>query len=329
MILINWQVVLQARIWLVGSIPRSGLLEAIGEGRCVDDTFSAERELSTKLLSDFWELPNSTLTSTITDNIEHDFYNRCPPEKRPRHMRGSDVELESKSSHTTVLDEKQAPSPTKKSRWPFGKKDKPLYDESLFLAIHRTFFTRIWIAGILKLLSGRSIFFPDSNGNVLKCEIDTLKTTTPLLNKVILNWLSASYLYSRVNDEERATLGLSKPKGIGYGIGLAIALFVMQGVLQKLMYWAASNTFHRGRELNDEPLYAKCVCIPLKYLSADHTAAAMATGLSIRTGIIGSVARKSLRLSGRGRVNHSTGQITTMISTDATRLDRFSVFSHK
>jgi hypothetical protein len=73
----------------------------------------------------------------------------------------------------------------------------------------------------------------------------------------------------------------------------------------------------------------------------------MITGLSVRTGvrtqiqtsisfcefkiatqIIGSVFRKSLRLSGKARVNHSVGQITTMISTDASRLDRFSAFGH-
>ena len=45
--------------------------------------------------------------------------------------------------------------------------------------------------------------------------------------------------------------------------------------------------------------------------------------------IVGTVFRKSLRLSGKARVNHSVGQITTMISTDATRLDRFSQFAHK
>jgi hypothetical protein len=45
--------------------------------------------------------------------------------------------------------------------------------------------------------------------------------------------------------------------------------------------------------------------------------------------IIGSVFRKSLRLSGKARINHSVGQITTMISTDASRLDRFSAFGHK
>ena len=45
--------------------------------------------------------------------------------------------------------------------------------------------------------------------------------------------------------------------------------------------------------------------------------------------IIGTVFRKSLRLSGRGRVDHSVGKITTMISTDSSRLDRFSGFGHK
>ncbi|KAG6916302.1 hypothetical protein DXG01_007459 [Tephrocybe rancida] len=52
------------------------------------------------------------------------------------------------------------------------------------------------------------------------------------------------------------------------------------------------------------------------------------TGLLVRTGIIGTVFRKSLRISGRARLEHSTGQITTMISTDASRLDRFAAFGH-
>ena len=36
------------------------------------------------LSADLWELPQSQLTSTLTDNIEKNFYSRCPPEKRPR-----------------------------------------------------------------------------------------------------------------------------------------------------------------------------------------------------------------------------------------------------
>jgi hypothetical protein len=45
--------------------------------------------------------------------------------------------------------------------------------------------------------------------------------------------------------------------------------------------------------------------------------------------IMGTVFRKSLRLSGRGRVDNNVGKITTMLSTDASRLDRFSGFAHK
>ena len=58
-------------------------------------------------------------------------------------------------------------------------------------------------------------------------QTDTMKTTTPLLNKVILDWLAESYLYGKLSDTERTAV--PKPRGIGYGIGLAFALFVMQG----------------------------------------------------------------------------------------------------
>ncbi len=58
---------------------------------------------------------------------------------------------------------------------------------------------------------------------------DTLKTTTPLVTKVILAWLTDSFTYFHATELERAELGLKKPRGIGYGIGLAVALFVMQG----------------------------------------------------------------------------------------------------
>ncbi|KAJ7472999.1 ABC transporter type 1, transmembrane domain-containing protein [Mycena galericulata] len=56
--------------------------------------------------------------------------------------------------------------------------------------------------------------------------------------------------------------------------------------------------------------------------------AMMVVGLSTRTGIIGSVFRKSLRLSGRARLEHTVGQTTTIISTDATRLDKFCQVGH-
>jgi ATP-binding cassette subfamily C (CFTR/MRP) protein 1 len=45
--------------------------------------------------------------------------------------------------------------------------------------------------------------------------------------------------------------------------------------------------------------------------------------------VTGAIFRKSLRLSGRARLDHSVGQITTMISTDIARLDMSAAFAHQ
>ncbi|TFK36264.1 cadmium ion transporter [Crucibulum laeve] len=217
---------------------------------------------------DFWELPNSQLTNTVTDKVEANFYARCPPEKRPNFLRnkyGNDAQPAPEPSNEHEASAK-------------GKASKPQYDESLFKSLHHTFFREIWVSGALKLFS------------------DTLKTTTPLLNKLIFTWLTQSYVFHHLNDAERTEFGITQPRGLGYGIGLAFALFVMQEVASLM-----TNHFMQ---------------------------ISMTVGLSVRTAIIGNIFRKSLRLSGRARVNHSVGQITTMISTDATRLDVFAAYGH-
>ncbi|KAJ7800821.1 hypothetical protein B0H14DRAFT_3490252 [Mycena olivaceomarginata] len=64
-------------------------------------------------------------------------------------------------------------------------------------------------------------------------------------------------------------------------------------------------------------------------IMTNHSQQAMETiGLFVRTRIIGSVFRKSLRLSARARVEHTVGQTTTIISTDSVRLDRFCTVGH-
>lgn len=126
---------------------------------------------------DFWELPKERTTSAIADNIEKNFYMRCPPEKRPRHMkpfssaskmaspkRASEEEESGKEENSTPRGDTSStqtavgPEPVTSRSWLgrcLGRKSKPQYDESLFLAIIHTFSTRIWTAGILKLLSGK------------------------------------------------------------------------------------------------------------------------------------------------------------------------------
>ncbi|KAJ7658502.1 multidrug resistance-associated ABC transporter [Mycena rosella] len=226
---------------------------------------------------DLWELPESRSTAATTDALEANFYPRCPPEQRPAAFRDQSIEsvAETTTSTESVNEEKGADSKPKRF---WHRKPKKQYDSSLFLAAHRTFMWRIWLGGILKLLA------------------DTLKTTTPLLTKVILTWLTDSYIYSHATDAEKASGLLPKPRGIGYGIGLGCALFAMQEV--------SSLMTNQSQQIM------------------------MVTGLSVRTGLIGSVFRKSMRLSARARLEHTVGQTTTIISTDSARLDRFSQFGH-
>ncbi|KAJ7852952.1 multidrug resistance-associated ABC transporter [Mycena leptocephala] len=231
---------------------------------------------------DLWELPESRLTANTTDALEANFYPRCPPDVRPIAYRpNSNESVAETASVQSVkekkLDDSSKESPKKPRRF-WHRKPKKEFDSSLFGAVHRTFFYRIWSGGVLKLLA------------------DTLKTTTPLLNKVLLTWLAESYAVYHATEEQKASGRLPKPRGIGYGIGLACALFAMQEVSS---------------------------------LMTNHSQQAMETvGLSIRTGIIGSVFRKSLRLSARARLEHTVGQTTTIISTDSVRLDRFAMFGH-
>uniref|UniRef100_A0A0W0EY28 Putative multidrug resistance-associated ABC transporter n=1 Tax=Moniliophthora roreri TaxID=221103 RepID=A0A0W0EY28_MONRR len=225
---------------------------------------------------DLWELPPHRLTVHITDSLEGNFFSRCPPEARPLVVRDkfktAEQTLKAEVNEKELDIESNSATPEPKPR---SKKDKK-YDSSLAKAIFVTFRGSIATSGVLKLVS------------------DTLKTTTPLVNKALLTWLEESYFYYRASDELKTTI--PKPRGIGYGIGLAIAIFAMQEIASLM-----SNHFMQ---------------------------ITMANGLAVRTGLIGNIFRKSLRLSGRARTEHSVGKITTMISTDATRLDRFSSFGH-
>ncbi|KAI0777639.1 multidrug resistance-associated ABC transporter [Trametes elegans] len=253
---------------------------------------------------DFWELPISSLTDTLTERVEQAFYERCTPEERPAFVlaENGDTHNTGEVSRQTSNSTKQACAETsderpvesanglgpidskKKANSPGGS--KPKYDSSLLKALHNVFWFQWWTAGVLKLCS------------------DTLNTTTPLVNQVLLTWLTRSYICLRANEAERTALGLQKPQGIGYGIGLAFAIFAMQG-------WPP----HRSSP-------------PYHQMSNHYQMVAMSNGLRLRTSLIGAIFRKSLRLSGRARMKHSVGQITTMISTDATRLDRNSAMIH-
>ncbi|KZP34073.1 multidrug resistance-associated ABC transporter, partial [Athelia psychrophila] len=264
---------------------------------------------------DLWHLPPDRQTAALSAEVEGNFYARCPPEQRPASYRAqteaqdpkSEKEGASSADPTNInadANEKEKEdgnaNTTEKQKgkgkmgnrtpktFPKDAEGKTKYDSSLMHALHRTFFVDWWASGLL--LFGSNI----------------LQTTSPLITKLLLSWLTDCYSYHQYAalspaeqaqaDDADFDLTLPLQRGIGYGIGLAFALFAMQEV----------------SSLMDNHYFIK----------------AMSTGLGVRTAVIGAITRKSLRLSGRARLEHSNGQITTMISTDSLRLDQFGQYAH-
>jgi ATP-binding cassette subfamily C (CFTR/MRP) protein 1 len=56
----------------------------------------------------------------------------------------------------------------------------------------------------------------------------------PLVVKVFLTWLIEVYVYHSLSSTDQAlaaAAGFAKPRGVGFGVGLAFIIFGMQGSL--------------------------------------------------------------------------------------------------
>jgi ATP-binding cassette subfamily C (CFTR/MRP) protein 1 len=125
---------------------------------------------------DLWELPTDDQTFNISNQLEANFYKRCALEKRPR-LNRTDVESDTPSRSGTpekateeIIPEKSsgdAVTDSKPKRK--GKKKVPVYDESLPKALHETFFYRFWLAGFLKLTSGKIFSSEQCPSNLILC----------------------------------------------------------------------------------------------------------------------------------------------------------------
>lgn len=169
---------------------------------------------------DLWELPPNILTASLASTVEKNFYARCPPEKRPQ----GDIDL-SEEDARSLDDEKKYPRKNEPKQ-----EEKKQYDSSLLKSLHHTYFTPFWLAGAMKLIA------------------DTLKTTTPLINKLLLSWLSAAYLFYHTGEGGRV-------QGIGYGIGLGFALFTMQEVSSLLTNHYTMGIMRTGLSLRTSVRY--------------------------------------------------------------------------
>jgi ATP-binding cassette, subfamily C (CFTR/MRP), member 1 len=96
---------------------------------------------------DLWELDENRKSEHIAPILERNFYARCPPHKRPRHLR------ENQDASGTISDEKVEEGQTNQTPEEIAA-TKKAYDESLVYAMEKTFRRQFWIGGILQLVGG-------------------------------------------------------------------------------------------------------------------------------------------------------------------------------
>ncbi|KAJ7221013.1 ABC transporter [Mycena haematopus] len=125
------------------------------------------------------------------------------------------------------------------------------------------------------------------SGGAMKVVGDTAQITSPLVVKAIIKFATTSYTAHRAGE---------KAPSIGQGVGLAIALLLMQ-LIGSL---GQHHFFYR----------------------------AMATGVLIRGGLITAIYSRSLRLTSRSRSTLTNGKLVNHISSDVSRIDFCAGYFH-
>ncbi|KAJ7650714.1 ABC transporter [Roridomyces roridus] len=124
-------------------------------------------------------------------------------------------------------------------------------------------------------------------GGAFKVVGDTAQITSPLVVKAIIQFASTSYAAHQEGRE-------APP--IGHGIGLAIALLLMQ--------------------------FIGSICTHQFFYRA------MSTGVLVRGGLITAIYSRSLRLTTRARTTLTNGKLVNHISSDVSRIDFCAGFFH-
>ncbi|CED82131.1 multidrug resistance-associated abc transporter [Phaffia rhodozyma] len=256
---------------------------------------------------DLWKLDETRLSTNTGSALENNFYDRVPIESRPRFLRPKGYKAPQKQSPITTLvesdnKEKNADKPSTPATLPSpatastnkktSKKEKKLtgnkeggkvkgldgkvYDQSMIRALLKTFSWDFWLSAVFFIISA------------------LLQTTSPLVTKQLLSYITSSYEWAKASEATKASL--VAPRAIGHGIGLTIALFVMQEVASLCQ----NQYMQRGQVL----------------------------GLQARSSLIANISRKSLRLSGASRAKHSNGHLITLVASDTSFMEWASFLVH-
>jgi len=192
----------------------------------------------------------------VADQLEATFYSRCPPFKRPQHYRPKDLRT---ARPVTAADDEEAPDVTSNLKW-----DRKKYDMSLLRSLYSgsPHFSALIcnVDSILSvLLSLLGVGYPSSHLRYVDdlppsrvriadsavvtnrhaqhvhpcvCSSSTSGVITDviaaLVSKLLIDYITTSYIAHRAGPQAVADGLVPKPKSIGYGIGIAFAIFGMQ-----------------------------------------------------------------------------------------------------
>ena len=134
-----------------------------------------------------------------------------------------------------------------------------------------------------------------------------LQVTNPLVTKLIIAQMELAYAIHQAEKAGLDTSSFPKPRSVGYGIGLAFGMFAMQMAASVLNYQAQQ----RGATIG----FSTRAAVSLALIFSRDIAAATDCQL------IDLVSRKSMRLSGKARVEFPNGRLVTMVSADCSFLD--------
>lgn len=125
-------------------------------------------------MDDLWQLHEKNKSGEAADLLEQHFYKGWDVKRALNNDERVTEKEKGEAEGSQSLDHSESEKPSSKKSEKSEKKAP-----SLVRSIHATYYRRIWLSGLFKLLG------------------DTLQTTSPLVNKALLNWLTVAFLFAK------------------------------------------------------------------------------------------------------------------------------------
>nr|XP_019009246.1 uncharacterized protein I206_05894 [Kwoniella pini CBS 10737]OCF48027.1 hypothetical protein I206_05894 [Kwoniella pini CBS 10737] len=252
-------------------------------------------------IEDLWSLSEDLKCQTHAERLQKHFMRRMPPSRRPKSSQNEETPLNGKSA---VYNEKQGstdtrykerdeiennavittsetkigePSPEHIKLYGKKKAQKIAYD-TLVIEDGKEYDMSLWYAGYF------AFWHPYWTAVILNVFGKAIRVAAPLVTKKLIEYLTISHDYYKAQQDGTSLEGLEAPQKVGYGIGLAIALFAMQFIPSLLFY------------------------------KADQVELIMSSQLKMA--LVDLISRKSMRLSGKAKNEMTNGRLITLVSSD-------------